>query len=150
EEIADFNRRLLRSHLVGQGPDAPRDVVRAALVRLANLFASGTTGVRPDVALRLVAALNEGGAPRVRMLGSIGQSDLAPNADLSYGLFADFELAAGEALWLVNNNAFSTGLASLAVADAARLLDALHVAGALDLEAFAANLSIIHPEVSRT
>jgi histidine ammonia-lyase len=150
EEIADFNRRLLRSHLVGQGPDAPQDVVRASLVRLGNLFASGTTGVRPDAAERIVAALNDGESPRVRMLGSIGQSDLAPNADLAYGLFADFELAAGEALWLVNNNAFSTGLAALAIADAGRLLDAMHVAGALDLEAFAANLLILHPEVART
>ena len=150
EEMADFNRRLLRSHLVGQGPDAPGEAVRASLVRLANLFASGTTGVRPEVAERLVAALNDGETPRVRMLGSIGQSDLAPNADLAYGLFAEFELAAGEALWLVNNNAFSTGLAALAVADAVRLLDALHVAGALDLEAFGANLSIVHPEVPRT
>ena len=150
EEMADFNRRLLRSHLVGQGPEAPPDAVRASLVRLANLFASGTTGVRPEVAERLVLALNDEETPRVRMLGSIGQSDLAPNADLAYGLFAQFELAAGEALWLVNNNAFSTGLAALAVADAERLLNAMHVAGALDLEAFAANLSIVHPQVPRT
>ena len=149
-EVADFNRRLLRSHRVGQGPDAPREVVRASLVRLANGFASGTTGVRPQLAERLVGALNDGDTPRVRMLGSIGQSDLAPNADLAYGLFEDFPLAAGEALWLVNNNAFSTGLAALAIADAERLLGALHVSGALDLEAFGANLSIIHPEVPRT
>jgi len=150
DEMAEFNRRLLRSHLVGQGPEAPHDVVRAQLVRLANLFASGTTGVRPAVAERLVVALNDGETPRVRMLGSVGQSDLAPNADLAYVLFEELELAAGEALWLVNNNAFSTGLAALAIADAERLLDALHVAGALDLEAFAANLSIIHPQVPRT
>jgi histidine ammonia-lyase len=149
-EVADFNRRLLRSHLVGQGPAAPREAVRAALVRLANLFASGTTGVRPEIAGRLVTALNEGETPRVRLLGSVGQSDLAPNADLAYGLFSEVELAAGEALWLVNNNSFSTGLASLAIADTERLLDVLHVAGALDLEAFAANLSILHPQVPRT
>ena len=149
-EMADFNRRLLRSHLVGQGPEAQHEVVRAQLLRLANLFASGTTGVRPEVAERVVRALDHDETPRVRMLGSIGQSDLAPNADLAYGLFADFELAAGEALWLVNNNAFSTGLAALAIADAERLLDALHVAGALDLEAFAANLAILHPQVPRT
>ena len=84
------------------------------------------------------------------MLGSVGQSDLAPNADLANALFDGVPLGAGEALWLVNNNAFSTGLAALAVADAARLLESLHVAGALDLEAFGANLSIIHPEVART
>jgi histidine ammonia-lyase len=150
EEVAEFNRRLLRSHRVGQGPPVAEDVVRASLVRLANGFASGRTGVRPEIAERLLRALNERDTPRVRTLGSIGQSDLAPNADLAYGLFGDVSLAAGEALWLVNNNAFSTGWATLAVTDAARLLEALHAAAALDLEAFGANLSIIHPDVPET
>jgi histidine ammonia-lyase len=149
-EVAEFNRRLLRSHRVGQGPAVPEEVVRASLVRMANGFASGRTGVRPEVAERLVAALNEGVSPTVRLLGSVGQSDLAPNADLAWSLFDEFELQAGEALWLVNNNAFSTGWATLAVADTERLLDALHAAAALDLEAFAANLSILHPDVPGT
>jgi histidine ammonia-lyase len=150
DEIADFNRRLLGSHRVGQGSDAPEDAVRAVMLRTANGFASGVTGVRPEIAERLVSALNEGETPRVRMLGSVGQSDLAPNADLANALFDGYPLGAGEALWLVNNNAFSTGLAALAVADAERLLASVHVAGALDLEAFVANLSIVHPEVART
>ena len=150
EEIGELNRRLLGSHRVGQGPLAREDAVRAVMLRMANGFASGATGVRLEIAERLVRALNDGETPAVRMLGSVGQSDLAPNADLANELFEDVTLAAGEALWLVNNNAFSTGLAALAVADAGRLLDALHVAGALDLEAFGANLSIIHPEVART
>src|SRR5262249_40402944 len=150
DDIADFNRRLLGSHRVGQGALAPDDVVRAVMLRMANGFASGVTGVRPEIAERLVAALNEGETPRVRMLGSVGQSDLAPNADLANALFDGFALGAGEALWLVNNNAFSTGLAALAVADAGRLLASVHVAGALDLEAFGANVSIVHPAVART
>ena len=150
EEAAGFNRLLIQSHRVGQGPEAPKDVVRAALVRLANGFASGTTAVRPELAERVVAALNEGKTPRVRLLGSIGQADLAPNADLAHGLLDGFELAAGEALALVNNNSFATGFAALAVADGERLLAALELAAALDLEAFAANLSILHPAVAET
>jgi histidine ammonia-lyase len=149
-EISAFNRLMIQSHRVGQGADAPRDVVRAALVRLANGFATGTTPVRPELAERVVAVLNGGGAPRVRLLGSIGQADLAPNADLAQGLLDGFELAAGEALALVNNNSFGTGFASLAVADARVLLAALEAAAALDLEAFAANLSILHPAVATT
>ena len=150
DEAAEFNRRLIQSHRVGQGPAAPTEVVRAAMLRLANGFASGTTGVRPQVAERLVAALNASESPHVRLLGSIGQSDLAPNADLAHGLFEEFPLASGEALWLVNSNAFSTGFAALAVADAERLLDSLQVAGALDLEAFAANLQHLDPVIART
>jgi histidine ammonia-lyase len=149
-EGEEFNRRLLGSHRVGQGPDAPRDVVRATMLRLANGFAAGTAGVRPELAERIVAALNAAETPRVRLLGSVGQSDLAPNADLAHHLFSDVPLAAGEGLALVNNNAFSTGFAALAVVDARRLLGAMHVAGALDLEAFAANLSILHPAVPAT
>jgi len=147
-EVEDFNRLLIQSHRVGQGPDAPADVVRAAMLRLANGFAGGTAGVRPELAKRLVAALNAGDLPRVRLLGSVGLSDLAANADLAHHLFHDVRLVAGEALALVNNNAYSTGFGALALADAGRLLDALHVAGALDLEAFAANLTIIHPAVA--
>jgi histidine ammonia-lyase len=150
DDTAAFNKLLIQSHRVGQGANAPDDVVRAALVRLANGFASGTTAVRPELAERVVAVLNDGAAPSVRLLGSVGQADLAPNADLAHGVLDGFELAAGEALALVNNNSFSTGFATLAVADAERLLAGLEVAGALDLEAFAANLSILHPAVART
>ncbi len=149
-EVEEFNRRLIQSHRVGQGPEAPADVVRATMLRMANGFARGTAGVRPDLAEHLVAALNGKETPQVRLLGSVGQSDLAANADLVHHLFRDTALAAGEGLALVNNNAYSTGFAALAIADAARLLDALHIAGALDLEAFGANLTIIHPAVADT
>jgi histidine ammonia-lyase len=150
EEVAAFNRLMIQSHRVGQGPDAPEDVVRAALVRLANGFAGGTTAVRPELVQRIVGTLNGSDLPRVRLLGSIGQADLAPNADLAHGLTDGFELAAGEALALINNNSFATGFAALAVADTARLLASLEVAAALDLEAFAANLSVLHPAVAES
>src|SRR5256714_1824177 len=149
-EVGEFNRRLIQSHRVGQGPEAPPDAVRATMLRMANGFATGTTGSRPDLAERLVTALNGKEAPPVRLLGSVGQSDLAPNADIAHHLFRDTPLVAGEGLALVNNNAFSTGFAALAIADAGRLLDVLHIAGALDLEAFGANLTIIHPAVAET
>ena len=81
------------------------------------------------------------------MLGSLGQADLPAMADLAHGLFDEVELEAKEALALLNSNAFSTGMATLAVADTDRLLDAIDVAGALDLEAFAANLTMLHPGI---
>jgi histidine ammonia-lyase len=118
------------------------------MLRLANGFAKGTSGVRPELAELVVRALNEGRLPRVRTLGSTGQSDLPQMADLAHGLLDGFTLAAKEGLALINNNAFSSAWAALAVADCRRLLDAVDVAGALDLEAFAANLSILHPAVA--
>jgi histidine ammonia-lyase len=144
-----FNTRLILNHLVGQGPTAPDDVVRATMVVLANVLARGASSAGPELAQRVVDALNSGRHPEVRILGSLGQADLAPMADLAHGLLGDAPLAPGEGLALLNNNAFATGTAALAVADLGRLLDASLVAGALDLEGFGANLSIIDPAVAR-
>jgi histidine ammonia-lyase len=149
EEARDFNRALIANHLVGTGPDAPVEIVRATMVRLANALASGIPGVRPQIAERFAAALNEGEHPRVRLLGSLGQADLPAMADLAHGLFAEVELEAKEALALLNSNAFSTGMATLATADTERLLESMDVAGALDLEAFAAHLTLLHPAIAR-
>lgn len=148
EDQARFNRLLVRGHLVAQGPTASDDVVRATLLKLANMLAGGMTGARAELAERLVGALNDNLTPSVRTLGSVGQADLGSNADLAHGLLDRFELAAGEALVLVDNNAFSTALAALAIADCVTLLDGLEVAGALDLEGFAANLSLVDPAIA--
>jgi histidine ammonia-lyase len=148
DEARAFNRALVANHLVGAGPDASAEIVRATMLRLANALAAGTPGVRPRLAERLVSALNEREHPSVRLLGSLGQADLPAMADLAHGLFAELELEAKEALALVNSNAFSTGMSALALADTDRLLEAMDVAGALDLEAFAANLTLLHPAVA--
>ncbi len=147
DEIARFNHRLLENHRVAQGAPASGEVVRATMLRLANGFAAGHAGVRPVLAERLVSALNRGVCPVVRQLGSLGESDLAPLADLATGLFTDPDLTAGEGLALLNNNSFSTASAALALYDARRLLDAADAVAALSLEAFAANLTILHPGI---
>jgi histidine ammonia-lyase len=147
EEIPAFNRALIANHRVAQGPDAPEEVVRATMLRVANALAKGTAGVRPELPERLVAGLNGRERPRVRLLGSLGQADLPALADLAHELFGDVELGAKEGLALLNSNAFSTALAALALADLERLLGAMDVAGALDLEAFAANLTLVHPAI---
>jgi histidine ammonia-lyase len=67
-----------------------------------------------------VALLNEGFAPPVRRLGSVGQGDLGPVADLAHGLLtrSGFEVAENEGLALVSSNAFTTAWACIAIADA--------------------------------
>ena len=147
EEIPAFNRRLIENHRVGTGRDATPEVVRATMLRHANALAKGTSGVRPEIAERIVRALNDEERPRVRMLGSLGQGDLAPMADLAAGLFDGVELLAKEGIALVNSNAFTTALASLAEWDTERLVSTLDVSGAMDLEAFAANLTMLHPAI---
>ena len=145
-----FSRFLIKGHLIAQGPPAPPPVVRAAMVCLVNGYAKGAAGVRPELAELLVDALNRGLVPAVRSLGSVGQADLGPMADLAEGLLREtgFVLAAGEGLALINNNAFATGWAALAVLSAQQLLGEAEVAAALDLEGFAGNLSPLHPVVA--
>jgi histidine ammonia-lyase len=146
-ELAGFNRRLILDHLVGQGPPAPEPVVRAQATLLVNGFARGTSGVRLELVARVVEALNEHRLPSVRLLGSLGQSDLPANADLAYGLVDGFALEAKEGLSLLNHGAYSTALAALALADARMLLETFDVLAALDLEALGANLTLLHPAV---
>lgn len=146
-EASEHDRLLVRQHLIGQGPPAPHDAVRATTLRLANALASGTTPARPVLAEHVVTALNDDRLPPVRTLGSVGQADLAAMADLAEGLLDGFTLAQGEAIALINQNAFATGLAALALHDALVLLDALDLAGALDYEALAANHDALHPAI---
>jgi histidine ammonia-lyase len=143
------NRRLVAAHRVGQGPRLADEVVRAAMCRLANGLASGRPGARPELAARIVSALNDGDVPVVRTYGSIGVADLSANGDLADALLDDFDLAAGEALALLNHNAISTGHAALVLHDAGRFVSALERAAALDLEAFAASLTPFDEEVRR-
>jgi histidine ammonia-lyase len=143
-----FNRSAIFGHLVGLGPPARADTVRASLLRLANGLAAGHQGVRPEVADAIAAMLNAGRVPLVRSLGTVGQADLAQNADLAHDALREVELEAGEAVALLVSNAFSTAQAALAVADARALLDWIDLAAALDFEAFRANVGALHGDVA--
>lgn len=142
-EDADHDRVVLGQHLMGHGPLAPVDVVRAMTLRLANALAQGTTVARPELAERVVEALNVDELPPVRARGSIGESDLSAMADLVVGVLGDTKLAQGESIALLNQNALSTGWGALALHDAVTLLDTLDVGGALDFEALGANRSVL-------
>jgi histidine ammonia-lyase len=147
-----FNHRLVLNHRIAQGDVAPADVVRGAMVCLANSYAKGVTGVRPELCEMIIMLLNEGFAPPVRRLGSLGQGDLGPMADLAHGLItrSGFDVAENEGLALVSSNAFTTAWACTAIADADALLSVPDVAGALDLQAFGANLTCLHPVIEQT
>ena len=147
DALASFNLAMLRGHRMAQGPAAPDDVARATLACLANTLARGSAGIRPEVVERLLERLNAGDPPAIHILGSIGQADLATMADVALGTVADLALDPGEALALLDNNAFATGWGALALADTRRLLGAMEAAGALSLEAFAANLTMLHPAI---
>jgi histidine ammonia-lyase len=147
-----FNQRLVLNHRVAQGDVAPTDVTRGAMLCLANSYAKGVTGVRPELAELIIDLLNQNFTPKVRRLGSIGQGDLGPMADLAHGIIVHtgFQPQENEGLALVSSNAFTTAWATLALADAESLLAAQDVAAALDMEAFGANLTCLHPIIEQT
>jgi histidine ammonia-lyase len=134
---------MLAQHLVGQGPAAPRDVVRATMARLANHLAEGSPGARPEVAQRLIDLLNADDLPDVHAWGSIGQADLAPLSEIGVRVVRDLDLKPGEGIALLDNNAFATAWAALAVEDADELVETMDVAAALSLDGFAANPSML-------
>lgn len=143
DRIGEFNRRLLLTHNVAHGPLAPHEAVRAMMAVLLNAMASGRLGVRPLLAERLAAALNEDRAIEVHIWGSMGQSDMAPITDLALALYSDVELQAGEALAMLNSSALALGTAALAMADLRDVLDQWSLIAALSMEGFAANPSIV-------
>lgn len=158
---AAFNRAAVLSHLVGHGPPAPESVVRAAMLVRAQGFTHGHAGVRPAVADAYVAALNARFHPRVRSIGSIGMSDLAPLAEIAYSLMGEASdspalaaaglepivPAAKEAIAMQSANAFSVGWGCLALSDAEVALDGLDAAAALSYEGVLANTSALRLEV---
>ena len=145
---ADQSNRIIGQHLIAQGDRAAPEVVRGTMLRLANGLAAGYPGVRALLAERLVEALNANDVPGVRILGSVGQSDLGQMAEIAAAIFGTEPLLPGEGLALVSSNAFSTAAAALAVDDAATLIGSLEVAGASSLEGLAANPSLLHAAIA--
>ncbi|MEI6626023.1 MAG: aromatic amino acid ammonia-lyase [Thermoleophilia bacterium] len=144
-DIHQFNRTMVISCRTGHGEPVAQEVVRGTLLRLANHLARGVTGARPELAQLVLRAINENWELPIRPLGSVGQADLTPLGDLAGALIdrESFRLEGGEGLALISNNAYSTAQAALAFADLESLVDTLDVAGALELEAFLANPSIV-------
>jgi histidine ammonia-lyase len=161
-EAADAERlqeNLLLSHAAGVGEPLPREIVRAMLVLRANTFGLGFSGVRPEVADRLLDFLRLGIHPVVPAQGSVGASgDLAPLAHLALPLIGrgsvqvtgetvpaldalrenglePLTLGAKEGLALLNGTQLMTALGALLVVDAERLLRTASVAAAISVEA---------------
>jgi histidine ammonia-lyase len=161
EQVA-FNRLMLLSHRTGTGPHVAEPTVRAVMLAQLAGFAHGRSGVRPELADHLVAALNAGLVPAVRTTGSLGQSDLGPLADLAAALTGEGEWAAElarlglsaweptakEALAFVNANGFSLGWSALGLVAAAGLLDRFDEAAALTFEGMLGNVQALDPAVA--
>ncbi|MGY2684283.1 aromatic amino acid lyase [Pseudomonas tolaasii] len=145
--VAPVQESIPLGRAVGVGRLANRQELRAiTAARLAGL-AQGRSGISPQAAQALLDLLNSGVEPAVPLLGSLGESDLAPLAHLSLALTVP--LTGKDGLALVSANAASVGLGALLVAQAQQVLHALLSALALSCEGYRANLSPFQPWASR-
>ena len=145
--VAPVQASIPLGRAVGVGRLANRQELRAiTAARLAGL-AQGRSGISPVVADALLDLLNSGAEPQVPLLGSLGESDLAPLAHLSLAL--NVPLTGKDGLALVSANAASVGLGALLVAQAQQVLEAFLAALALSCEGYRANLSPFQPWASR-
>ena len=145
--VAPLQANIPLGRAVGVGRLANRQELRAiTAARLAGL-AQGRSGISPATAEALLALLNSGVEPEVPLLGSLGESDLAPLAHLSLAL--SVPLTGKDGLALVSANAASVGLGALLVAQVQQVLQAVLAALALSCEGYRANLSPFQPWASR-
>jgi len=156
-----FQTLLLRAHSVGHGEPAPPEFVRAAMLLRAAGLAVGVAGVRPELADAFCRALDCAVSPRVHQFGSVGQADLSQLAEIGLAVIGHGEQGAAlagqgyqpialgprEAHAIVNSNAFSVGIACLALERAGRSLRAMDVSAAVSLEALVGNVDALHKAV---
>ncbi|MFP5078358.1 histidine ammonia-lyase [Rhizobium sp. YIM 134829] len=157
-----LSRNIVLSHACGVGPLLERREVRGILAAQIANFAHGSSGVRPEVVRHLLALLAEDCIPDVPSKGSAGY--LTHNAHTALVLIGEGKatiggervsgraalasigleplvLVAKEGLSLVNGTACATGLSSVALARAERLLDWADAIAALTLEAAGAQMA---------
>jgi len=172
-QIKQLQVNLIRSHAVGVGDLFKPEQVRAMMLLRASTLANGYSGVRPEVAQKLIEFLNHNITPAVPSQGSVGASgDLAPLAHIALGLIGEgdgldvssqrvpiktllrakgiepLKLEAKEGLSLINGCQVMTAIGMLALNKAIRLVKLADVIGALSLEALKGSRNAFDPLIS--
>jgi histidine ammonia-lyase len=156
EKQRQLSRNLLMSHAVGVGAPLGAAEVRAIVAAQVNGYAHGYSGLRPDIVDLLLRLLAMGCVPEVPGRGSIGY--LTHMAHIGLVLVGEgtatvggarlpgagalaaigarpVVLEAKEGLSLINGTPCATGLACVALARTARLLDWADAVAATTFEA---------------
>ncbi|MER5659219.1 aromatic amino acid ammonia-lyase [Streptomyces sp. NPDC002131] len=161
---AGHDLRLLLSHAGGVGEPLPAREVRAMMLVRANQLLAGGSGLRPEIAVAVTAALRARVHPRVPEYGAVGTGDLTALAELGLALFghgtwipdradaghrlpASLPVHRGDALALLSSSALTLGQSALACHDLGVLLSAAPVVAALSLLAVDASMEPYAPGV---
>jgi histidine ammonia-lyase len=159
ERAAALQEGIVRSHAVAVGPPLSEEETRAMLLLRAHVLALGYSGVRLELAERMVEMLNRNLLPVVPEQGSLGASgDLAPLAHLALPLIGlgqiwtegarapagevlggaglpPLSLEAKEGLALVNGTQGMLAIGIVAADRLSRLVSLADVAAAMSVEA---------------
>ncbi len=157
-QLKDLQYNLIRSHATGVGPALPERFVLAAMLDRLNTLANGRSGVSEELIEQLIFFINNRIIPVVPEHGAVGTSgDLVQLAHIALSLIGEGDsyyegkrqstasiltklqrpshvLGPKEGLALINGTSVMTGIASLLVVDAKRVVDIAVRSGALALE----------------
>jgi histidine ammonia-lyase len=163
DQLRQLQINLVRSHACGVGAPLSEAETRAVMLLRANALAKGLSGVRPAVVEKLCELLNHGVHPVIPSQGSVGASgDLSVLAHLALVVAGEGQarngnavapgdealrragikpltLEAKEGISLLNGTQGMLALLSLALAEAAMLVDTADIAAALTVDALRAS-----------
>lgn len=167
-DLQRLSHHTLMSHACGIGAPLRKEQVRAIICCAVINYSHGYSGISPGVVERLLRFLEEGITPIVPSRGSVGY--LTHMAHIGLALighgeveFRDRRVSASQALddtgmapltlgpkdglSLVNGTPAMTGIACLALDDAARLAAWADIIGAMSFEALGGQLDAFLPDV---
>lgn len=171
DQLSALQVNLVRSHACGVGKPLGEPEARALTLLRANVLAKGFSGIRLEVIQRLVDILNHDIYPLIPSQGSVGASgDLAPLAHLAQVVIGEgmveykgqkrlsqevfdelglpkIELQAKEGLALLNGTQALTGVGSIALTQAYRVLHAANIAGMMTLDALRDTPAAYEPRI---
>jgi len=159
-----FNAALLHAHSAGVGADMDVRTARAVMATRLNQMLVGASGVQPAVVDKYVQFLNAGITPVMPVEGSVGEADITILAHIGLTMMGEGDVyyhgtkmpaaqalkAAGiepikpwgkDALGILSSNAYSTGMAALALVDLKQLVYVEKLVYALSLQGLNGNVS---------
>jgi histidine ammonia-lyase len=159
-----FNAALLHAHSAGVGPDMDTRTARAVLATRLNQILVGGSGVRPAVANKYIQFLNKGITPAMPAEGSVGEADITVLSHVGLTMMGEGDVYykneklpaaralkeasiepiqpwGKDALGILSSNAYSTGMAALALVDLKQLAHVEKLVYALSLQGLNGNVS---------
>ncbi|MGE0631171.1 MAG: histidine ammonia-lyase [Pseudobdellovibrionaceae bacterium] len=173
-EIEQLQKNLIRSHCCGVGDPFTVQETKAIMLLRANALSRGHSGIRPEVAEKVLEFLRHDITPYIPSQGSVGASgDLAPLSHLALALIGEGEvwkdgkavpvdgvlkekkveplvLKAKEGLSLINGCQVMTGVGMLNAYQARRLAWMTDLAGAMSLEGLRGSRLAYDPLIAAT